>query len=158
MYPTKPTRAVCIMLKNDEVLLMHRLKNGKEYWTFPGGGVDDGETVESATVREVEEETSMPTEIEQLLYEHHYEDSDQFYYLCKYISGEPILGDAIEKERMEKSTSDIYGPEWVNVDEMQKLLLYPLEIRDWLIEDLKNGFKTQTRTENLKISELRQKL
>ena len=26
--------------------LIHRKKNGEEYWLFPGGGVEDTETVE----------------------------------------------------------------------------------------------------------------
>ena len=146
------------MLKEDKVLLMHRLKNNEEYWTFPGGGVENGKTIEQAVIREVLEETSMPTEIYKLLYEHHYETSDQYYYLCEYISGEPVLGNAIEKERMEKSTSDIYGPEWVEVNKLPKLLVYPLEIRDWLIEDLKNGFKQTVRKANLTVIELRQSL
>lgn len=158
MYPNKPTRAVCIMLKDNKVLLMHRLKDGEEYWTFPGGGVDEGETVENAVVREVMEETSMPTEIEKLLYEHHYETSDQYYYLCKYISGEPILGNAIEKERMEKSTSDIYGPDWVAVEDLPTMLVYPLEIRDWFVEDFRSGFSNEVRSAELKTSELRNSL
>lgn len=154
-YPTKQTRAVCIMLKNSEVLLMHRLKDGEEYYTFPGGGVDANEAIEDAVVREIKEETCMPTEIERLLYIHNYEVSDQYYYLCKYISGEPALGDSIEKERMEKSASDIYGPEWVSVSLLPNLLVYPLEIRDWLLEDMESGFNDSVRQIALKTSDLR---
>lgn len=146
------------MLKDNQVLLMHRFKNGKEYWTFPGGGVEDGETIEEAVLRELKEETSLPTETERLLYIHHYEKSDQYYYLCKYISGKPALGDAVEKERMEKRESVIYQPEWVDVEKVTNLLVYPLEIRDWLLEDLKNGFKKEPRTAELKVSELRNSL
>lgn len=32
---------------------------GKGYWTFPGGGIEPGETYEEATVREVKEESNM---------------------------------------------------------------------------------------------------
>jgi 8-oxo-dGTP diphosphatase len=158
MYPTRQTRAICIMIKDNEVLLIHRFKNDEEYWVFPGGSVDEGETVEEAVVREVLEETSMPTEVDKLLYEHHYETSDQYYYLCKYTSGEPILGNAIEKKRMEKSTSDIYVPEWVAIEQLPNMLVYPLEVRDWLIEDLKSGFKEKPLTATLKASELRKSL
>lgn len=160
MIPNKPTRAVCIMLKEDnsKVLLMHRIKNGEEYWTFPGGGVEEGETIEQAVLREVEEETTMQTKISQLLYVHHYETSDQYYYLCQYLGGEPILGDSIEKERMEKKTSQVYEPNWFDVKDLEKMLLYPLEIRDWLIEDLKNGFANEPKTANLKVKDLRQSL
>lgn len=157
-YPKKQTRAVCIMLQKNKVLLMHRLKDGDEYYTFLGGGVDEGETIENAVVREVLEETTMPTSIDRLLYIHNYETSDQYYYLCKYISGEPILGDSIEKERMEKATSDIYRPEWININNLKHLLVYPLEIRDWLIEDLEFGFKDVVKQETIKVSDLRESL
>jgi 8-oxo-dGTP diphosphatase len=158
MYPTKPTRAVCIMLKEDSVLLMHRVKNNEEYFTFPGGGVEEGETIEEAVVREVLEETQLETEIQKLLYIHHYEQSDQYYYLCKYKSGNPILGNSIEKERMEKDECDVYKPKFVKIMKVKNLLVYPLEIRDWLLKDLESGFDKEPKTLTIEVKNLRQKL
>jgi len=48
-----------IVVKDGQVLLMHRFKNGEEHWVFPGGGQEEGETPEETVVREIEEETSM---------------------------------------------------------------------------------------------------
>lgn len=31
----------------------------KQYWTLPGGGIEEGETIEEAVIREVEEESNM---------------------------------------------------------------------------------------------------
>lgn len=52
-------RASAIIIKKGKVLLMHRRKFGKEYWVFPGGGVEEGETSGDAAIREVKEETDM---------------------------------------------------------------------------------------------------
>ncbi len=54
--------AVCAVVWNDagEVLLQQRGDNG--YWGLPGGGVERGETLHEATVREVWEESGFTIE------------------------------------------------------------------------------------------------
>ena len=51
----------CALIKNtqDELLLIHRIKDDREYWVFPGGSIEMGESKESAIIREVYEETSL---------------------------------------------------------------------------------------------------
>ena len=50
-----------------EVLLIERL-NAPHGWALPGGFVDEGERVECAAVREVEEETGLSPTLTALLY------------------------------------------------------------------------------------------
>ncbi|MFZ4648178.1 MAG: NUDIX domain-containing protein [Patescibacteria group bacterium] len=151
----KRIRAVGILLKGDEVLLIHR-KNIKEYFVFPGGGVEKGETIEQAVSRELKEETSIKISIAKLLYKHIYDDTtEQYFYLCDYISGEPKLSDnSIENQEMLKG-NDYYQPLWVKLSELRNLLVYPLEIRDLLLEDFKNNFSNAVRVFVIKVSELR---
>ena len=157
----QPIRAVAIIIKNNEVLLMHRINQDKEYYVFPGGGVEDNETVEEAVLRELKEETSLKVKIHQLLYHHHIigdtNDSDQYFYLCDFISGTPQLSEGDELEENRNGT-DFYEPLWYPLIKLQETLLYPLEIRDWLIEDLKNGFSKTTKDATFKISQLRQSI
>ncbi len=152
-------RAVAVLVKDDKVLLVHRTRNGKEFWVFPGGGVEEGENVEEAVVREVEEEASTKCKIVKLLYTHIYSNlgHKQFYYLCDYISGNPKLGDFNELETM-KNEDQTYEPGWIKIESLSKKLVYPLEIRDWLIEDYRTDFKNTPRAATLKSTELRQEL
>ncbi len=155
----KKIRAVAIIVDEDKVLLMHRINNGKEYYVFPGGGVEEGETVEQAVLRETKEETSLEVKIEKLLYHHIYDNNtEQFFYLCQYISGEPKLGDANESQEMKNGGTNFYNPVWYEIEKLPQLLLYPLEIRDWLIEDIKTIFENTPREVVLRVSELRQEL
>jgi len=152
-------RAVGIIVKNGKVLLMHRIKHGKEYYVFPGGGVEEGETAEQALLREINEETSLEIKIEKLLYHHIYDnDTEQFFYLCSYISGEPKLGNGNESRAMAKSTENFYNPIWYEIKKLPELLLYPQEIRDWFIADAKTNFQNAPRKATIKVSELRQSL
>ena len=53
------TAVRAIIIKDNNLLVMHRNKFGNEYLTLVGGGVELNETKEQALVREVIEETSI---------------------------------------------------------------------------------------------------
>lgn len=153
---TKKIRAVAVIINKGDVLLMYRLKNGKEYYVFPGGGVEKGETVEQAVLRETKEETSVKIRIEKLLYHHIYDDgTEHFFYLCRYLSGKPSLDEANELRSMREENNNFYNPEWHRIKDLLQLLLYPLEIRDWLLDDIKTNFRNTPKRAVLKVSELR---
>jgi 8-oxo-dGTP pyrophosphatase MutT (NUDIX family) len=47
-----------VIVKDNKVLLVKEASDN--WWAFPGGGIDHGETVESSLVREIEEELGVP--------------------------------------------------------------------------------------------------
>ncbi|MBU0569423.1 NUDIX domain-containing protein [Patescibacteria group bacterium] len=155
----KNIRAVAILVNNDQILLIHRTHDGKEFWVLPGGGVEEKEKIEEAVVREVEEEASIECKIVKLLYSHIYSDlgHKQFYYLCKHISGNPKLGEYNEFQTM-KEENQTYEPVWVKISKLKKILLYPLEIRDWIIDDFRNSFSGKPKSLTIKTTKLRQQI
>lgn len=57
-------------------------------WGLPGGGLEYGETSESAVIREVREETGLTVEIEKLLLNKTFHpDKFAMYYLCRITDG-----------------------------------------------------------------------
>lgn len=89
--------AVIIFNKKGEVLLVQRsakCDTYPEYWCFPGGRVDEGETAEVCAVREVLEETALEIKPEDLTYLYTVtKDTDkdiQFFASNKY-KGEVVL-------------------------------------------------------------------
>ena len=154
----KRIRAVAILIKGNEICLMYRKKKN-EYFVFPGGGVEEGETKEQATLRELKEETTIEAKINKLLYHQICDDNtEQYFYLCEYVKGELKLGEnSIEKERMLKG-NNFYNPLLVKIEELRNMLVYPIEIRDLLLKDFKNNFINQVNESFIKISELRQSI
>ena len=152
-------RAAAIVIRDTKILLMHRIKDGLEYYVLPGGGVEENETVEQAVLREVAEETTLTISTEKLLYVHKYTQSTQYFYQCKYISGTPQLA-ANSEELLESSAENFFEPLWMETAQVKNLLLYPLEIRDWLIADIAASFSAATFPKTATISEtdLRQTL
>ncbi|MBP6943185.1 MAG: NUDIX hydrolase [Candidatus Buchananbacteria bacterium] len=137
-------RAVGIVIKNSQVLLIHRLNEGSEYWVLPGGGVEPNETVEAAVVRELKEETSLDVSVDRLLYHARYDQTEDegFYYLCTSTSTEVQLDpDAPESMTMLEGKQK-FAPVWMPLEQVSEIILYPLEIRDQFLEDFKNNFSS----------------
>lgn len=68
-YPTRPYLAVsAAIFRGGKVLIVRRGRApAKGIYTLPGGGVELGETLEQAVIREVREETSLDIEPVELI-------------------------------------------------------------------------------------------
>jgi ADP-ribose pyrophosphatase YjhB (NUDIX family) len=60
-YPTRPYLAVsAAVFRNGRVLIVRRARPpARDVYTLPGGGVELGETLEQAVIREIQEETAL---------------------------------------------------------------------------------------------------
>ena len=112
---------------------MKRRKDKKDYWVFPGGGVESGEQPMEAVKREIKEETSL--EVTNVLSHHTYPDSENpdckhFFIVCEVEEGYPTLGGP-EKEK--NHPEDDHIPMWVNIKDALKFEeLYPVAIKNHL--------------------------
>lgn len=61
-------RVTGIVVEDDRILLVKQRVSADRAWSLPGGRVEQGETLEAAIVRELEEETGLTTEVVKLLY------------------------------------------------------------------------------------------
>ena len=52
-------RAAALIIRNQKLLVFHRQKLNRDYYSLPGGGVQLEETFEEACIREVKEETGL---------------------------------------------------------------------------------------------------
>lgn len=114
--------AAAIVLKEDYVLMV-RAKDGNS-WSFPSGGVEDGETAQQACVREIAEETGYEAKIVKALHtkkaiiKNYAVTTD--YFLCE------ITGGAIEYLDPDEEIAEIA---WKHRDELATLVhTYPEDL------------------------------
>jgi ADP-ribose pyrophosphatase YjhB (NUDIX family) len=131
-------RAVGIIIKNKKILLIHRIKDGKEYYVFPGGAIEQDESPKEAVTREIREELSINNiVIDRFLFQITNQGNKEFYYLIKDFSGQPELGGE-EKQRMNQDNQ--YYPVWMDLDKIQILdNLYPELARKKIVKLYKDN-------------------
>ena len=116
------TRAGIILIENDRVALIERHRAGLDYFVFPGGGVDEGETPEQAAIREAMEELGVEVAIKRKVAVIHFDQSTQVYYLVERVGGE--FGSGTGEEFTDSDPNDpdegIYIPIWMPIDELPR--------------------------------------
>src|SRR3972149_11087977 len=91
-------RAVAILIEDNKVVLIERHRAGRHYFTFPGGGLDEGESLEQAVIREMEEETGLRVAAKHKVADIWFNGNRQEYFLVEKLSGEFGTGTGEEYE------------------------------------------------------------
>jgi 8-oxo-dGTP pyrophosphatase MutT (NUDIX family) len=129
-------RVTGVVIRDEKILLIHRLKAEDEYWVFPGGGVEDGEDLDSALKREVVEETGLNlTSYRRIFDQLDANGNTCIFYSCQLEPGEPQIGGP---ELEEQSESNRFSWEWINLDKLATIgTVYPrpFKLLDWLTQN-----------------------
>ncbi|SDI56125.1 NUDIX hydrolase [Nonomuraea jiangxiensis] len=104
---------------------------GHHYALLPGGHVEDGESPESAAVRELHEETTLTGKIDRLLFTGSHSGRPAFYFLIRAVSGVPSLSG---EEAVEHGPDNSFELKWATAAEFEQLNLYPRDARGPLTE------------------------
>ncbi|KRF06778.1 hypothetical protein ASG89_18135 [Paenibacillus sp. Soil766] len=100
---------VCAAIIKDERILMVLQEHGdRSFWTLPGGAVEEGETLEAAVLREVNEEVNLNGKVERLLFEDTYTYGPDYCFLVNVDDEEEAkLGFDPELPRNEQVLKDV---------------------------------------------------
>lgn len=110
---------------------MERHKSGRDYAVLPGGGVEEGETVAGAALRELHEETTLVAEIDRLLWTGWHNDRPAWYFLMTAVRGRAELSGP---EALANRPDNRFELRWVTADQFIDLGLHPPDIRGPLAE------------------------
>jgi 8-oxo-dGTP diphosphatase len=137
------TRAGIVLIEDGKVALIERHRAGLDYYVFPGGGVDAGETAQQAAIREAMEELGVEVAIKQMVAVIHFDQSTQVYFLVERVSGE--FGSGTGEEFTDSDPNDpqegIYVPVWMPIDELpQQKKVFPADIAKLVLQSRTNGW------------------
>ena len=141
-------RAGIVLIQDGQVALIERHRAGIEYYVFPGGGMDDGESPEQAAVREAMEELGIEVAIKQKIAEIQLGyKSRQIYFLVEHVAGE--FGTGAGEEYTDADPDDpeegIYIPIWMPIDELPKYQnIYPEDVKKLVILSKTEGWASSS--------------
>ncbi|MCU5377926.1 NUDIX domain-containing protein [Bacillus cereus] len=127
-------RGAAIIVQEGKIALIKRIREDEVYYVFPGGGIEEDETAEEATKREVYEELGVYIEVEHLIAKVEYKGTE--YYFNAHIT-DGIFGSG-KAEEFELKDRGIYIPLWLPIHELEKVNIKPYEVVGSIFNHYKN--------------------
>ncbi len=97
------------ILREDKILMVLHKYEGGSHWTLPGGAVEQNETIETAVIREVYEETELKTEVMKPLFDENFKGG-----LCRCF--------LIAETKQQQIANLGYDPEELDLPQEEKVL------------------------------------
>ena len=138
-------RAGIVLIRDNKVALIERHRAGMDYFVFPGGGMDKGETPEQAAIREAMEELGIEVAIKQKIADIQLgQKSRQLYFLVEQTGGEFGTGTGEEYTDSDPDNPEegIYIPIWMPIDQLPLYNnIYPASVARLVVRSVTEGWK-----------------
>lgn len=136
--------ARAIVVRGDKVLVMHRNKYGRQYYTLIGGGMQGGETAEQTLRRECIEEAGFKLLSGRLVYIEEAGDpyGTQYIYLCEVEGDEPALAEYSTEAKLFPLGNE-HTPMWLPIQDLHSAEFRSPELRDAILHGIQFGFPQQ---------------
>jgi len=129
----KSVRCRAIIINNGELVVMYREFEGRKFYTFPGGGKEENETLQECVKREVLEEMGLIVEPVKKVYTYIDIRSKQHFYVCE--CKDVKLTKPSGEEYLENRNRGLYLPTLIEVSKIPNLPLMPPEVAIKLYKD-----------------------
>jgi 8-oxo-dGTP diphosphatase len=131
--------ARAIVITNDrKVILIHRIRNDREYWVTPGGGLEGDETYVEAVKRELKEEVGIDVDVHDVAFDISSKidgiKSIQKFFWCTYASGK--IGSGTGSEIQRSTPSDLHEVVLVDYAHAKKMNIVPREVKKMILSKL----------------------
>jgi 8-oxo-dGTP diphosphatase len=135
-------RAGIILIKDNNLALIERHRSERHYFSFPGGGIDKGESPREAAIREAEEELGIVVEIKQKVAMVVLWEKTQHYFLAENFRGEFGTGTGDEYGEYNPKHGT-YHPLWMPLEDVSTNNVLPRELADLVVRFAKEGWPAE---------------
>lgn len=119
-------RAAVVIVKNNNVGLIKRIRNGSVYYVFPGGGIEEGEHPKTGAEREAFEELGVKVNVTECFAKLEF-NGTQYFFLAEIIEG--VFGTGQGEEYTDENRDrGTYLPIWIDIKKLSSLDVKPKEI------------------------------
>ncbi|MDJ0333057.1 NUDIX domain-containing protein [Planococcus sp. S3-L1] len=119
-------RGSVVLIQNNKVGLIKRVREDSIYYVFPGGGIEEGETPEIGAKREALEEVGIEVTIQECIAKVNF-NGIQYFFLSEITGGTFGTGQG-EEYIDENRNRGIYLPVWIDIDELGSIDVRPKEV------------------------------
>jgi len=130
-------RVAAVIVENDAILLVRHEKDGRTYWLLPGGGVEFGETLEQALVREMIEEVSLDITVERPICINDSVPPDGHRHVINICFIARTTGGGDPKVNADNRLKEA---RFIPIESLPDLPLFFPDIRDYLLDAWRHGF------------------
>ncbi len=120
---TIPTTRVSVIVTtaDQKILLVKHRKGNRQYWVLPGGRLEYGETFFECAVREIQEETGLDIEVDDLVFLSEAIAPDRSRHIVNVYLTAHVVGGVLRVG----DEPVLAGVEYMPLDELDKITLFP---------------------------------
>ena len=135
-------RAGIILVHDGKLALIERHRQGRHYFSFPGGGVDEDESPQETAIREAEEELGIHIKIQQKAAEVLFNGNVQHYFLVESFSGEFGTGTGEEYGEYDP-VHGTYHPLWMPLADVLNNNVVPRGLAELVVRSEREGWAAE---------------
>lgn len=121
-------RARVIIIRGESIAMIARRRGDRRYYVFPGGGVEPGETIAAAAVREAAEELGLVVALGRRVVELRHGDVLLHFFLATPLGGTLGTGRGPEFTARAAAEHGTYRAVWLPLDDLPAVEVLPVAL------------------------------